>query len=80
MEALNSVRVFIITLDDPVYAPVYLAKIIQKSRHPVVGITALPATGQKGWRRFAKERLAMYGPWDFLRAVSLYGGCFFCCP
>jgi methionyl-tRNA formyltransferase len=66
-------RVFIITQDEPVYAPTYLSKIIAKSRHPVVGVTALSPAGKQGWLRLAKSRLEMYGPRDFLRAVSLYG-------
>jgi methionyl-tRNA formyltransferase len=66
-------RVFIITQDEPVYTPVYLANTIQKSRHSVVGITALPPSGQIGWVNLAKQRLEVYGPLDFIKAVSLYG-------
>ena len=74
-------RVFVITQDEPVYAPVYLAKIIQpfdklrtpQVNHSVVGITALSPAGKKGGLSFAKQRLAMYGLWDFLRAASLFG-------
>ena len=66
-------RVFIITQDEPVYTPVYLAKIIQKSSHSIVGITALSPSGHIGWVNLAKQRLDVYGPVDFMKAVSLYG-------
>jgi methionyl-tRNA formyltransferase len=66
-------RVFIITQDEPVYAPAYLAEILAKSRHPVVGITALSPGAGVGWGTLVRRRLQMYGPRDFLRAAWLYG-------
>ena len=66
-------RVFIITQDEPVYTPVYLTNVIQKCDHSVVGMTALSPSGQIGWVILAKQRLAMYGPVDFIKAVSIYG-------
>lgn len=65
-------RIFIITQDEPVYAPLYLEKIIQQVKHPIVGVTALSPSGNKGWISFAKQRLGMYGLWDFFRASLMY--------
>lgn len=66
-------RVFIITQDEPIYAPVYVEKLIRTLDHSVVGITALSPQGQKGWRFLLRQRLDMYGPRDFVRASWLYG-------
>jgi methionyl-tRNA formyltransferase len=66
-------RIFIVTLDEPVYAPVYVQKIIEKAGQQVVGITLLSAAGRRGWLGLAKQRLAMYGVRDFLRAAWLFG-------
>jgi len=68
-------RVLIVTQDEPVYIPVYLEKILKESSHSVVGITALSPAGKKGWVSLARQRLDVYGPIDFVRAVSLYGFC-----
>jgi methionyl-tRNA formyltransferase len=68
-------RVFIITQTEPVYAPVYLANIIQRTNHSIIGITALSPYGNKGWLNFLKQRMAMYGFWDFMKAASLYSYC-----
>jgi methionyl-tRNA formyltransferase len=73
--AQGSLRVYIVTLNEPVYAPVYVAKLIQKVRHQIVGITALPLGGRKGWLGLAGQRLAIYGPRDFLRAAWLFTRC-----
>ena len=68
-------RVFIITQDEPVYIPVYLSKIIEGTDQKVVGVTALSPAGNRGWVRLAKQRFDVYGPVDFMKAVSLYGYC-----
>jgi methionyl-tRNA formyltransferase len=68
-------RIFIITQDEPVYAPVYLAKIIQRARHSIVGITALSPAGNSGWVKLTRQRLAMYGPLDFIKAAALFAYC-----
>ena len=68
-------RVFIITLDEPVYAPVYLTNILAAVGHQIVGLTPLPATSQIGAWGLVRNRLAVYGPVDFLRAVAIYGRC-----
>ncbi len=73
--AQGSLRVYIVTLNEPVYAPVYVARLIQKVRHEIVGITALPLGGRKGWLGLAGQRLAIYGPRDFLRAAWLFTRC-----
>lgn len=67
------IRVFIITQDEPVYTPVYIQKIIQKTPHSIVGITALSPSGNTGWIKLAKQRLNTYGLLDFIKAVSLFG-------
>ena len=64
-------RAFIITLDEPVYAPVYLTKILDAVDHEVVGVTALSPTRRIGALGLAKKRWALYGPWDFLRSLDL---------
>lgn len=66
-------RVFIITQDEPVYTPVYIQKIIQKTSHSIVGITALSPSGNTGWISLAKQRLNTYGLVDFIKAVTLFG-------
>lgn len=66
-------RVFIITQDEPVYTPVYLEKIIRKTTHSIVGVTALSPSGKIGWINLAKQRLNVYGPKDFAKAVAIYG-------
>jgi methionyl-tRNA formyltransferase len=68
-------RVFIITQNEPVYAPVYLANIIQRTDHSIIGITVLPPYGNKGWSNFLMQRIAMYGLWDFVKAGSIYSYC-----
>jgi methionyl-tRNA formyltransferase len=68
-------RVFIITLDEPVYAPVYLTKILAAVDHRIVGLTALPAASQIGTWGLVRNRMAVYGPLDVLRAVAIYGRC-----
>ncbi len=68
-------RVFIITQDEPIYAPLYLANIIERSRQSIVGITTLSPTGNKGWIRFIQQRWSMYGPLDFAKAGCLYLYC-----
>ena len=65
-------RVFIITQDEPVYAPVYLTKILNEIRYPVVGVTALSPAGRSSWTKLARQRLDMYGPVDFTKAAMLY--------
>ncbi len=66
-------RVFIITQDEPVYAPLYLRKIVEKTRgrHVVVGLAALSVAGRKGWVSFLRDRLGIYGPRDFSLAVII---------
>ncbi len=61
---------FVVTQDEPLYAPRYLAAICDAiaGRHRVVGVTALDPGGAGGWWRLVRQRFAMYGPVDFARA------------
>lgn len=66
-------RVFVITQDEPVYAPRYLARIHEKisPRHEIIGVTALsPAAA--GWPSVIRQKLGVYGPVDFVRAGMLF--------
>lgn len=60
-------RVFIVTQDEPLYAPRYLRRAIARLRHDVVGVAALDPGGARGWSGLLRQRLAMYGVLDFLR-------------
>lgn len=60
-------RVFIVTQDEPLYAPRYLRRAIAALEHDIVGVAALDPGGPGGWRGLLRQRLAMYGPLDFLR-------------
>lgn len=60
-------RIFIVTQDEPLYAPRYLRRAIARLRHDVVGTAALDPGGARGWGGLLRQRLAMYGPFDFLR-------------
>jgi methionyl-tRNA formyltransferase len=66
------VRVFVITQDEPIYAPRYLAATVEKSRHEFVGVTALAPGGKHGFWGLVRERWRLYGTVDFLRAGKLY--------
>lgn len=65
-------RVFFITVDDPVYAPLYLQKIIEPDEFEFVGVTALSPFGRRGLWATLRERYGLYGPRDFARAVQLF--------
>jgi methionyl-tRNA formyltransferase len=66
------VRVFIVTQDEPVYAPAYLESILAASRHEFVGVAALSAGGRHGFLALVMERRRMYGTADFVRAGLLF--------
>ncbi len=63
-------RLFLITQDEPVYAPRYVGRILAAlgSGHEVVGVTALDPGGALGFWGVVRMRLRMYGPVDFARA------------
>lgn len=61
-------RVFIITVDEPLYAPLYLQGIVDSSRCDFVGITALPLA-ETGLVPLLTQRLRLYGCRDFARAL-----------
>ncbi len=63
-------RLLVITQDEPLYAPRYLALLLSRlgSDHRVAGVTALSPAGGRGWGALIRQRLAMYGPVDFGRA------------
>ena len=66
-------RVFVITQDEPIYAPKYLDALVSAaSAHDVVGVTALAPGGKAGFTGLVKERWRMYGPVDFVRAGLLF--------
>ncbi|PYN02784.1 MAG: hypothetical protein DME02_24800 [Candidatus Rokuibacteriota bacterium] len=69
---MRHVKVFVVTQDEPVYAPVYVDAIIAACRHEFVGVTALPAGGTKGFLALVRQRLRMYGTVDFIRAGLLF--------
>ena len=60
-------RVFVVTQDEPLYAPRYLRRVFARLRHDLVGVAALDPGGARGWGGLLRQRLAMYGPLDFLR-------------
>ena len=70
--ARRRLKVFVVTQDDPVYAPVYLDAILEASGHEFVGITALPMGGRKGFLTTVRDRFRIYGPAAFVRAAMLY--------
>ncbi len=63
-------RLFLITQDEPLYAPRYVGRIIDAlgPDHAVVGVTALDPGGHLGFWGLVRQRFAMYGPADFVRA------------
>jgi methionyl-tRNA formyltransferase len=60
-------RVFVVTQDEPLYAPRYLRRVLGVLRHDVIGAAALAPAGPGGWGALVRQRFAMYGPIDFLR-------------
>lgn len=68
------IRVVVVTQDEPVYAPHYVARILDglRDRHEVVGVVTLPPAGKRGWGALVRQRLDMYGPVDFVRASALF--------
>ncbi|MBU0679594.1 MAG: formyl transferase [Verrucomicrobia bacterium] len=65
-------RVFIITQNEPIYAPLYIQKIIDRIDSPIIGISPLSPTGKKGWSGLIRQRLEMYGLRDFLRGSMVF--------
>lgn len=65
-------KVFVVTQDEPVYAPLYLDAVLAAARHECVGVAALPPGGEKGFLALVAERRRMYGAADFLRAGLLF--------
>ena len=72
---VKPLRVHVITVDEPVYAPVYVSKIIERTHQHVIGITAVSPTGKKSWVQFLRDRFSIYGFRDFVRAAMLFSRC-----
>ncbi len=72
--AAGRLRLFVVTQDEPLYAPRYVAAIRDAlaGRHDLVGITALDPAGSLGWLGLVRQRWAMYGPVDFVRAGARF--------
>lgn len=70
--AVRRLKVFVVTQDEPVYAPAYLAAILDAADHDFVGVTALSVGGSRGFLAVVRERFDIYGLQDFLRAALLY--------
>ncbi len=72
--AAARLRLFVVTQDEPLYAPRYLAAIRRAvaGRHDLVGITALDPAGSLGWWGLIRQRWSMYGPVDFARAAARF--------
>ncbi|MBM3657986.1 MAG: hypothetical protein FJW95_00560 [Actinobacteria bacterium] len=68
-------RVFVVTQNEPLYAPRYLEAIVESTNHDLVGVTALPAGGKRGFAHLVRQRLAIYGPVDFVRAGYHFTRC-----
>jgi methionyl-tRNA formyltransferase len=66
------VKIFVITQDEPIYAPRYLESVVTRARHEFVGVTALAPGGKHGFRGLVKERWHLYGAVDFARAGVLF--------
>ncbi len=72
--AAGRLRLYVVTQDEPLYAPRYLAAIRRAlvGRHDLVGVTALDPAGGLGWWGLVRQRWAMYGPVDFARAGTRF--------
>ncbi len=72
--AAGRLRLFVVTQDEPLYAPRYFAAILRAlgGRHDLVGVTALDPAGSLGWSGLVRQRWAMYGPVDFVRAGARF--------
>ena len=68
-----TVRIVLVTQEDPFYLPPALDAFCRARRKDVVGLIILPAFNER-LTATAGRLYAFYGPWDFLRLGMRYAG------